>query len=243
SGGHDARYPQVVLEEIRVGHQEMTMGAKPLRHGLREDDLRVASVVASRSELEPEAIQTFERLGLGREESDTGGRRRGLFGRRRAAVRLERFVLQYARARDLSAPLGVFEDEIPAREDEDDPSSVAEGAGLVIEAARAAWSIQLSVDAESVEALERALALRAQPPTVLAPRVVRSIADFVAQVLLETYPGAEIDPEDVPRLLLPRPSGLPWTTDPEARVIEHVRRGPRASLAGYLRELMTTPPT
>lgn len=230
-GDRPSELGQAVAERLHA-HRHLLMTDPDLI----EDDLDAASVVATRSELPPEVTRALQHLGLDYETSDTGGRRRGLFGRRRDAVQLERFVRRYVRAADLSPEHAIFEAAIPSP-DPEARGSTREGAQAVSTAARSAWGLELEVGPNGVEALERALALRAQPPVIFAPRVVRAMADFITQVLLREHSGAHVVSEDEPHLVIPRPGKLPWTTHPEIRVVEHVCKGPRASLVAYLGEL------
>lgn len=218
-----------------VEHRHLAMTDPAILEG---DGLGLASVVVSRDPLTSELKDVLVALGFVPEDTETGGRARpSFFGRmsRGRRSKLDRWRLDWVRAEQVSPEIGAFEDALVDLEDPFD--SLESAVEAVRMAARTALGVLAPPTLEGLGQLETALDLGRSARLVLHPSAVRALSAFVTQTILASEPRAVLDPEANPPLVVPVGSGVPVGTDPEFRVIEHVRRGKKASLVQYVRLL------
>ncbi len=222
------------VAERLVAHRHLVM-TDPM---VLEDDLGVASVVLSRDPLPAWVGARLTAHGLVQEKTEEGGRAsEGWLGRvgRDRKSRLERWRLAYARAADHGPALSAFETELIDRAPDAPlhPSDLADAAEAVRAAAAVAYGLDAPPTAEGIAALETALRVDAADRLVLHPAAVRCLVGAVVVAVLDRYPGAEWQQGGEPPLLVPAGAERVGS-DPEFRVVERIRRGPRASLAAYV---------
>lgn len=181
-----------------------------------DPELGVASVVECRDAVPDPLVRALSELGF-RHEVRAGGGAGGWGGRRRDT--LHRFVASYVRASDQRRDLARLEEAV---------SEVDEAERLE------ALDRALGLAPDDVRGLEAQLGLRAAERLVLAPELIDALAHWVGRALARRHPQARAHPDAAHHWLLPAPAGATVETDVEFRVLEHVLRGPRASLATYL---------
>lgn len=231
-------HPEVFRENIEerlLEHRRQAMGDPTL---VDSDGLGISSIVLSRDPLPDALREVLTSLGFVPEETESGGRARtgllSFLSQRRS--KLDRWRLTYARARDISPALGTFEQACVESVPEPPFWNLAPATDALKESVRAAYGLSLDDSPESLVSLEKALAFRASDLLMLHPSAVRGLAAFVVNVLESLIPDLRYDPEAEWPVLIPT-KGSPISSDPEFRVVEHVRIGPRASLSRYVRQL------
>lgn len=209
---------------------------------LDPDGVSVASVIVSRDALSPVHHQGLESLGLSPSETEAGATEQsslfgGVFGAKSRRSKLDRWMVPYYRARDLSVRLGRFEslllEEVP-------PGPVADVADPAIDAliaaAAAVWRLELQPGLEGLTALEDTiLRERASKPGrwVLQPAAVIALAAFTgASIHTLARETAWTDDEDAP-LHICAPRGAVVRSDPISRVVDLVAHGRQALLRDY----------
>ncbi len=211
------------------------------------DELALASCIVCRDPI-PDALKD-PLLGLGFAPEDTppGGQQpRSLFGRlgsSKQRSRLEKWTLRYHRSDELDPRLAAFEaalvDEVPAGAL---PEVALEGAHRVIDGARTYLQLLLAPGLAGLEALERQLDQLRRAKSgrwILHARAVRGLAGFTVQSIAAEAPDTQWGPdEDDSPLWVRAPHGITVATDPEYRTVEFIRRGLRASLSDYVRDVL-----
>lgn len=208
---------------------------------LNPDGISVASVLVSRDPLSPAQQKALESLGLSPAETEGGAAEQssvfgGMFNKNRR-TKLERWLVPYLRARDLSPRLGRWEtlllEAVPAGPVADvaDPAIDA-----LIDATAEVWKLRVDPGLPGLTALEDALLKeRAQRPGrwVLQPAAVTALAAFTgATIHTLARETAWTDDEDAP-LHVQAPRGVVVRTDPVVRVVDWVARGRQALLRDY----------
>ncbi len=239
-GARDA--PEALLDLIRQRLSEHRAEICTDRAILDPDSLSVASVIVSRDALGPAHHKSLETLGLSPAETEGGAAEQssvfgGMFGAKNRRSKLDRWIVPYLRARDLSPRLARFEaillDAVP-------PGPVADVADpatdALIEAAREALRLDLEPGIAGLTLLEDTiLRERATRPGrwVLQPAAVIAIAAFTgASIHTQARDTAWTDDEDAP-LHIQAPRGAVVRSDPVSRVIDLVARGRQALLRDY----------
>ena len=207
---------------------------------LDSDELSIASVVESREPLGEELESVLQSIGFLPENTETGGRSGGGFLSRWSRGRrsqLDRWRLEFSRAAAVSEALGTFEkqciSQVPDNPLNDLPGTVQ----AIQQAVTYAFGLTLAPDLNSLGRLESALGFHARHRLILHPSTVHGLTAFLILILNQELRELTYDPDDDPPVVFPSPLG-PTGTDPEARVVDHIMRGNRASLSSYVRGLI-----
>lgn len=206
---------------------------------LDSEDLGLASVLVSREPMPEELKEVLASLGFAPETTEVGGRSsNGLFSRFSQARRsqLDRWRLDYGRARDVNFALHTFESYCVANMPEEPLNNLKEAAKTAIAAADQAYRLQLRPGATALTQLEGALNIHARHRLVLHPAAIGGLTAFVIMSLHQELDNLTYEFEGNPPVIFPTHSG-PTGTYPERRVISYVTRGQRASLVEYLQDL------
>jgi hypothetical protein len=249
-GARDAPDALIELVRERLAEHRLEIMTDPAI--LDPDSVSVASVLVSRDPLGPAHHQALESLGFSPSDTEAGGAEQasvfgGMFAKSRRS-KLDRWIVPYMRARELSPRLGHFEalllEHVPA-------GTLADVADPAIDAAIAAaaevWKLRLVPGLDALSSLEDALLReRASKPGrwVLQPRAVIALAAFTgASIHTVARDTAWTDDEDAP-LHIAAPRGTVVRSDPVLRVVDLVARGRQASLRDYadavIRQSLTT---
>lgn len=197
-------------DRVSRSHRRLVMLDPDL---LDEPELGVATVIESRDPVPEPTRRALAELGF-EHEVHRGGGARGWGGRRREA--LHRFLARYRRAAEVHPHLAEAE-RVTAEADPD--------------ARLAALDHWAGVAATDGRGLEARLRIRAPDRLVLAPELVEALGAWLDRAVPLLRPDAVRDDSGPRRWRLPdRTEGV----DLDAWVVEHVLRGPRASLAGLL---------
>ncbi|MEO1335318.1 MAG: hypothetical protein AAFV29_06725, partial [Myxococcota bacterium] len=212
------------------------------------DGLGLASCLLSRDPIPAPLQAALATCGFTPTETPGGGRARQSFftrfTRTKTRSQLEKWQVLYTQSDDIDPALSAFEsmmvDDLPS-------GSLAEtaehGAALVMAGARSCLGLAIRPDLNGLSQLEMQLdRQRRRRPSrwIMRPPAVRALAQFVARCFATEAPGSRwsrpID-EDNP-LWVQATGGFRIETDPEYRVVEFVRRGLRASLADYVKDVI-----
>lgn len=212
------------------------------------DDLALASCIVCRDPIPDPLKEPLVSTGFTPQETPGGGQApRSMFGRlgsSKQRARLEKWIVRYARSAELDPTLAAFEsaliEDLPAGAL---PDVCEVGAALVADAARTYFRLLVAPGLDGLHTLERHIdGLRRQRRVrwVLHPLAVRALAAFTTLCITAEAPDSEwsdnVD-EDDPLWVRAR-GGHRVATDPEYRVVQFVRRGLRASLTDYVRDVV-----
>ncbi|MEM7676955.1 MAG: hypothetical protein AAF449_13205 [Myxococcota bacterium] len=212
------------------------------------DGLGLASCLLSRDPIPAPLQAALKTCGFMPTEMPGGGRApRSFFARfSRAKTRsqLEKWQVVYTQSHDIDPALSAFEsimvDDLP-------PGSLIEtsehGAALVMAAARSHLGLAIRPDLNGLSQLETQIDRRRRRRPgrwVMRPSAVRALAQYVARCFIAeaSHSAWSVPPDDDNPLWVQASGGWRIETDPEYRVVEFVRRGLRASLADYVKNVI-----